>query len=174
MENLCIKVPKNDLVLKYLEYSKICFVLYIILAVVGILKNFNLYYSNLELLVFLLFLIFNWLYLLGFLIIFIFFNLINIIFVIGVFIQNTIPINSQLFKYCYLFCCIILGSVTIHILFTIRKEGMALLLEHNEGTELEDIPDNKNYLISKNKEKEKNTKPKKGFIPFSGKGTIVG
>ena len=41
---------------------------------------------------------------------------------------------------------------------------------HNEGTELEDIPDNKNYLISK----KKNSKPKKGYIPFSGKGTIVG
>ena len=170
MENLCPKVPKNALVSKYLDYSIICFVLYIILAVVGILKNMNLYFSYLELLVFLLFLIFNWIYLLGFLIIYIFFNLINIIFVTGILIQNTIPINSQLFKYCYLFCCIILDGVTIHILFTIRKEGKALLLGHNEGTELEDIPDNKNYLISK----EKNSKPKKGYIPFSGKGTIVG
>ena len=169
MENLCPKVPKNALVSKYLVYAIICLVLYVILAVVGILKNFNLYFSYLELIVFLLFLIFNWIYLLGFLIIYIFFNLIKIIFVTGILIQNTIPINSQLFKYCYLFSCIILDAVTIHILFTIRKEGKALLLEHNEGTELEDIPD-KNYLISK----EKNTKPKKGYIPFSGKGTRVG
>ncbi len=169
MENLCPKVPKNALVSKYLDYAIICLVLYVILAVVGILKNFNLYFSYLELIVFLLFLIFNWIYLLGFLIIYIFFNLIKIIFVTGILIQNTIPINSQLFKYCYLFSCIILDAVTIHILFTIRKEGKALLLEHNEGTELEDIPD-KNYLISK----EKNTKPKKGYIPFSGKGTRVG
>ena len=169
MGNLCPKVPKNALVSKYLDYAIICFVLYIILAVVGILKNLNSFFSYLELLVFLLFLIFNWIYLLGFLIIYIFFNLINLIFVTGILIQNTIPINSQLFKYCYLFCCIILDGVTIHILFTIRKEGKALLLEHNEGTELEDIPD-KNYLISK----EKKSKPKKGYIPFSGKGTIVG
>ena len=169
MENLCPKVPKNALVSKYLDYAIICLVLYVILAVVGILKNFNLYFSYLELIVFLLFLIFNWIYLLGFLIIYIFFNLIKIIFVTGILIQNTIPINSQLFKYCYLFSCIILDAVTIHILFTIRKEGKALLLEHNEGIELEDIPD-KNYLISK----EKNTKPKKGYIPFSGKGTRVG
>ena len=169
MENLYPKVPKNALVSKYLDYSIICFVLYIILAVVGILKNLNSFFSYLELLVFLLFLIFNWIYLLGFLIIYIFFNLIKIIFITGILIQNTIPINSQLFKYCYLFCCIILDGVTIHILFTIRKEGKALLLGHNEGTELEDIPD-KNYLISK----EKKSKPKKGYIPFSGKGTRVG
>jgi len=169
MENLCPKVPKNALVSKYISYAIICFVLYIILAVVGILKNVNLYFSYLELFVFLLFLIFNWIYLLGFLIIYIFFNLIKVIFVTGTLIQNLIPINSQLFKYCYLFCCITLDAVTIHILFTIRKEGKALLLEHNEGTELEDIPD-KNYLISK----EKNSKPKKGYIPFSGKGTVVG
>ena len=169
MGNLCPKVPKNALVSKYLDYAIICFVLYIILAVVGILKNLNSFFSYLELLVFLLFLIFNWIYLLGFLIIYIFFNLIKIIFITGILIQNTIPINSQLFKYCYLFCCIILDGVTIHILFTIRKEGKALLLENNEGTELEDIPD-KNYLISK----EKKSKPKKGYIPFSGKGTRVG
>ena len=169
MENLCPKVPKNALVSKYLDYAIICFVLYIILAVFGMLNNLNLKLSYLELLAFLLFLIFNWIYLLGFLIIYIFFNLINLIFVTGILIQNTIPINSQLFKYCYLFCCIILDGLTIHILFTIRKEGKALLLEHNEGTELEDIPD-KNYLISK----EKKSKPKKGYIPFSGKGTIVG
>ena len=169
MENLCPKVPKNALVSKYISCAIICFVLYIILAVVGILKNVNLYFSYLELFVFLLFLIFNWIYLLGFLIIYIFFNLIKVIFVTGTLIQNLIPINSQLFKYCYLFCCITLDAVTIHILFTIRKEGKALLLEHNEGTELEDIPD-KNYLISK----EKNSKPKKGYIPFSGKGTVVG
>ena len=169
MENLCPKVPKNALVSKYLDYAIICFVLYILLAVFGMLNNLNLKLSYLELLAFLLFLVFNWIYLLGFLIIYIFFNLINLIFVTGILIQNTIPINSQLFKYCYLFCCIILDGLTIHILFTIRKEGKALLLEHNEGTELEDIPD-KNYLISK----EKKSKPKKGYIPFSGKGTIVG
>ena len=169
MENLCPKVPKNALISKYLNYAIICFVLYIVLAVVGIIKNVNLYFSYLELFVFLLFLIFNWIYLLGFLIIYIFFNLIKIIFVSGILIQKSIPINSQLFKYCYLFCCTLLDAVTIHILFTIRKEGKALLLENNEGTELQDIPD-KSYLISK----EKNSKPKKGYIPFSGKGTRVG
>ena len=169
MENLCPKVPKNALVSKYLDYAIICFVLYIILAVVGILNNLNLKLSYLELLAFLLFLVFNWIYLLEFLIILTFFNLIKIIFVTGILIQNTIPINSQLFKYCYLFCCIILNGIIIHILFTIRKEGKALLLGYNEGIELEDIPD-KNDLISK----EKKSKHKKGYIPFSGKGTRVG
>ena len=169
MENLYPKVPKNALISKYICYAIICFVLYIILAIVGMLQNLNLYLTELELFFFLLFLIFNWIYLLEFLIILTFFNLIKIIFVTGILIQNTNPLTSQLFKYCYLFCCIILNGIIIHILFTIRKEGKALLLGYNEGIELEDIPD-KNYLVSK----EKKSKDKKGYIPFSGKGTRVG
>ena len=58
--------------------------------------------------------------------------------------------------------------LTIKILFEIRKEGKALIREQNEGTELKNIPDD-NFI-----KKEKDKKPKKGYIPFSGKGTVVG
>ena len=169
MLNQCPKVPKNNLISKYTSYAIVSFILYIIIAFIGIIKKYNLYFSYFELLFFLLFLIFNWIYLLGFLIISFFFNMIQILFVIGILIQNQIPLNSNLFKYCYYCFFIILDAVTIKILFTIRKEGKALLLEKSEGTELENIPD-KNYYNNK----DKNNKPKKGYIPFSGKGTVVG
>ena len=65
-----------------------------------------------------------------------------------------------------------MDATTINILFTIRKEGKALLLEQNEdGNELEDIPNNNYY---KSKDNNTKTKSKKGYIPFSGKGTVVG
>ena len=169
MLNECPKVPKSNLILKYTSYAIISFILYIVVALIGIIKQYNLYFSYFELFVFLLFLIFNWIYLLGFLIISIFFNLIQIIFVIGVLIQNKIPLKSNIFKYGYYIFFIILDAITINILFTIRKEGKALLIEQSEGKELEDIP-NKNYFSNN----DKNVKPKKGYIPFSGKGTVVG
>ena len=169
MFNECPKVPKSNFISKYTSYAILCFILYIVVTLIGIMKHFNLYFSYFELFVFLLFLIFNWIYLLGFLIISIFFNLIQILFVIGVLIQNKISINSNLFKYSYYIFFVILDAVTINILFTIRKEGKALLIEKREGTELEDIP-NKNYFSRNNKD----IKPKKGYIPFSGKGTVVG
>ena len=138
--------------------------------IVGIYKGYNLYFSYFELFIFLLFLIYNWFYLLGFLIISIFFNLIRVIFVLGILIQNKIPINSDLFKYIYYLFSILLDIITIKILFTIRKEGKALLRAQNEGTELKNIPD-KEYITTK---KDKDKKTKKGYIPFSGKGTVVG
>ena len=170
MFNECPKVPKSNFISKYTSYAILCFILYIVVTLIGIMKHFNLYFSYFELFVFLLFLIFNWIYLLGFLIISIFFNLIQILFVIGVLIQNKISINSNLFKYSYYVFFVILDAVTINILFTIRKEGKALLIEKNEGTELKDVSD-KEYTTSK---KEKDKKGKKGYIPFSGKGTVVG
>ena len=169
MRNECPKVPKNNVISKYTSYAIACFILYIIIIIFLISKKINLNFSFYELLIFLLFLIFDWFYLLGFLIISIFFNLIRLIFALGILVQNNIPLKSNLLEYIYLFCYLILDSITIKILFTIRKEGKALLIEQNEGTELEDIP-NKDYLISK----EKKSKPKKGYIPFSGKGTVVG
>ena len=137
---------------------------------VGIYKSYILYFSYFELFIFLLFLIYKWFYLLGFLIISIFFNLIRISFVLGILIQNQIPINSNLFKYIYYCSSILLDIITIKILFEIRKEGKALLKEQNEGTELKNLS-NENYINSK---KDKDKKPKKGYIPFSGKGTVVG
>ena len=171
MFNECPKIPKSNFTSKYTSYSVICFILYIIIDLIGIIKNYNLYFSYFELFIFLLFLIFDWIYLLGFLIISIFFNLIQIIFVIGLLIQNLIPFNFSRFKYCYYFSFLLLDIITINILFSLRKEGKALLLEKSEGTELQDIP-SKNYLNS-NKDKNK-SKIKKGYIPFFGKGTVVG
>ena len=172
MLNECPKVPESNLILKYNSYAIACFVLYIIIMIVGIYKGYNLYFSYFELFIFLLFLIYNWFYLLGFLIISIFFNLIRVIFVLGILIQNKIPINSDLFKYIYYFSSILLDVITIKILFAIRKEGNALLREQNEGTELKNISDRDYININNKKEKEK--KSKKGYIPFSGKGTVVG
>ena len=169
MFNECPKVPKNNLTSKYTTFAIISFILYIIISLIGIIKNYNLYYSYFELFVFLLFLIFDWIYLLGFLIISILFNLIQIIFVIGILIQNQVPFNSNPFKYIYYIFFLLLDVITINVLFRIRKEGKALLIEKNEGTELQDIPSN-NYFNSK----DKNSKKKKGYIPFSGKGTRVG
>ena len=169
MFNQCPKVPKNNLISRYKSYAIVSFILYIIIALIGIIKKYTIYFSYFELIFFLLFLIFNWIYLLGFLIISFFFNMIQIFFVIGILVQNKVPFNSNLFKYCYYIFFIILDAVTIKILFTIRKEGKALLLEKSEGTELENIPD-KNYF----NDKDKKNKPKKGYIPFSGKGTVVG
>ena len=100
----------------------------------------------------------------------IFFNLIRTIFVLGILIQNNVPFNTNLFKYIYYCSSILLDILTIKILFSIRKEGKALLIEKNEGTELKDVSD-KEYTTSK---KEKDKKGKKGYIPFSGKGTVVG
>ena len=169
MINDCPKVPKSEIISKYTSYTIICFVFYIITMLIGIYKGYNLYFSYIELFVFLLFLIYNWIALLGFLIISIFFNLIRIIFALGILIQNQIPIKANLFKYIYYSFSILLNILTIKLLFSIRKEGKALILEKNEGTELENVSHN-NYIIYKDKEK----KPKKGYIPFSGKGTRVG
>ena len=169
MFNECPKVPKNNLISKYTTFAIISFILYIIISLIGIIKNYNLYFSYFELFVFLLFLIFDWIYLLGFLIISILFNLVQIIFVIGILIQNQISFNSNPFKYIYYIFFILLDTITINVLFRIRKEGKALLIEKNEGTELQDMPSN-NYFSSK----DKNSKTKKGYIPFSGKGTVVG
>ena len=169
MINDCPKVPKSDIISKYTSYTIICFVFYIITIIIGIYKGYNLYFSYIELFVFLLFLIFDWIYLLGFLIISILFNLVQIIFVIGILIQNQISFNSNPFKYIYYIFFILLDTITINVLFRIRKEGKALLIEKNEGTELQDMPSN-NYFSSK----DKNSKTKKGYIPFSGKGTVVG
>ena len=169
MFNECPKIPKNNLISKYTTFAIISFILYIIISLIGIIKNYNLYFSYIELFVFLLFLIFNWIYLLGFLIISILFNLIQIIFVLGILIQNQVSFNSSRFKYIYYFFFLFLDAITINILFTIRKEGKSLLIEKNEGTELQDMP-SKNNFSSKNK----NTNKKKGYIPFSGKGTVVG
>ena len=101
MINDCPKVPKSDIISKYTSYTIICFVFYIITIIIGIYKGYNLYFSYIELFVFLLFLIYSWIALLGFLIISIFFNLIRIICGLGILIQNKIPINSNLFKYIY-------------------------------------------------------------------------
>ncbi len=169
MINDCPKVPKSDIISKYTSYTIICFVFYIITIIIGIYKGYNLYFSYIELFVFLLFLIYSWIALLGFLIISIFFNLIRIICGLGILIQNKIPINSNLFKYIYYSFSILLDIITIKLLFSIRKEGKALILEKSEGTELENVSHN-NYIIYKDKEK----KQKKGYIPFSGKGTVVG
>ena len=173
MLNECPKVPKSNLISKYTSSAIACFVFYIAIMIVGIYKKYNLYFSYFELFIFLLFLIYNWFYLLGFLIISIFFNLIRVSFVLGILIQNLIPINnSSLFKYIYYCSSILLDIITIKILFEIRKEGKALLREKNEGTELKNIPDNSTNYITNKKQKEK--KEKKGYIPFSGKGTVVG
>ena len=169
MFNECPKVPKSNIISKYTSYAIISFILYILITVIGIIKNFNLYFSYFELLVFLLFLIFDWIYLLGFLIISIFFNLIQIVFMIGILVQNKISFNSNIFNYSFYIFFLLLDLITINILFTIRKEGKALLLEQKEGNELQDIS-NKSYYASK----EKKEYPKKGYIPFSGKGTVVG
>ena len=169
MFNACPKVPKNELVSKYTTFAIISFILYIIISLIGIFKNYNLYFSYFELFVFLLFLIFDWIYLLGFLIISILFNLIQIIFVIGILLQNQVSFNSNRFKYIYYVFFLLLDAITINVLFRIRKEGKALLMENSKGTELQDMP-SENYISSK----EKNTKKKKGYIPFSGKGTVVG
>ena len=168
MLNECPKVPNNNIISKYNSFAIACFIFYILIMIVGIYKRYNLYFSYFELFIFLLFLIYKWFYLLGFLIISIFFNLIRVIFVLGILIQNKIPINDNLFKYIYYYSSILLDMLTIKILFEIRKEGKALLREQNEGTELKNIPDD-NYI-----KKEKEKKPKKGYIPFSGKGTVVG
>ena len=167
MFNECPKVPKNNLISKYTTFAIISFILYIIISLIGIIKNYNLYFSYIELFVYFLFLIFDWIYLLGFLIISILFNLIQTIFVIGILIQNQVSFNSNPFKYSFYFFFLLLDTITINVLFRIRKEGKALLMEKIEGTELQDIP-SKNYFSSK----DKNTK--KGYIPFSGKGTVVG
>ena len=172
MINVCPKVPKNNFTLKYLSYIIACFILYIIIGFIGIKKRYNLYFSYFELFVFLLFLIFGWIYLLGFLIISIFFNAIRIGFVLGILIQNQIPFYSELFKYSYYIFFILLDIITMSILFKLRKESEALLLEQNEGTELDDIP-NKDYFSNKDKENNKHN-AKKGYVPFSGKGTVVG
>ncbi len=165
----CPKIPKSNLISKYISYTAVCFILYIVLVIIGIKKDYNLHFSYYELLFLIFFLIFNWFYLLSFLIIFLFFNIIRIIFTIGVLIQCETPLNDNLFKFIYYSLFIILDIITIKILFTIRKEGRALLLQQNEGSELEDIP-NDNYYNSK----KKTTETKKGYIPFSGKGTVVG
>ena len=171
--NQCPKIPKNNLISKYISYAFVCFILYIIIIIVGIRKKVSLYFSFIELLFLLLFLIFNWFHLLGILIIsIIFFNLIRLIFDIGLLIQNEVPFNNNIFIYCYYLSFILLDATTINILFSIRKEGKALLLEQNEdGTELEDIPNNNYY---KSKDNNNKSKTKKGYIPFSGKGTVVG
>ena len=170
MLNECPKVPENNIISKYKSYAIACFIFYIAIMIVGIYKRYNLFFSYFELFIFLLFLIYNWFYLLSFLIISIFFNLIRVIFVVGIHIQNNVPINTNLFKYIYYCSSILLDILTIKILFSIRKEGKALLIEKNEGTELKDVSD-KEYTTSK---KEKDKKGKKGYIPFSGKGTVVG
>ena len=169
MLNECPKVPNSEIISKYTSYIIICFVFYIITMLIGIYKGYNLFFSYIELFVFLLFLIYSWLALLGFLIISIFFNLIKIIFALGILIQNKIPFKLNIFKYIYYTLSALLDIITIKLLFLIRKEGKALLIEKNEGTELENVSHN-NYIIYKDKEK----KPKKGYIPFSGKGTRVG
>ena len=168
MLNECPKVPNNNIISKYNSLAIACFIFYILIMIVGIYKRYNLYFSYFELFIFLLFLIYKWFYLLGFLIISIFFNLIRVIFVLGILIQNKIPIKENLFKYIYYCSSILLDMLTIKILFEIRKEGKALIREQNEGTELKNIPDD-NFI-----KKEKEKKPKKGYIPFSGKGTVVG
>ena len=150
MINDCPKVPKSDIISKYTSYTIICFVFYIITIIIGIYKGYNLYFSYIELFVFLLFLIYSWIALLGFLIISIFFNLIRIICGLGILIQNKIPINSNLFKYIYYSFSILLDIITIKLLFSIRKEGKALILEKSEGTELENVSNN-NYIIYKDK-----------------------
>ena len=136
----CPKIPKSNLISKYISYTAVCFILYIVLVIIGIKKDYNLHFSYYELLFLIFFLIFNWFYLLSFLIIFLFFNIIRIIFTIGVLIQCETPLNDNLFKFIYYSLFIILDIITIKILFTIRKEGRALLLQQNEGSELEDIP----------------------------------
>ena len=170
MINECPKIPNSNIIAKYTSYAIGCFIFYIALMIVGIYKGYNLYFSYFELSIFLLFLIYKWFYLLGFLIISIFFDLIKVIFVLGILIQNLMPIKPNLFKYIYYSTSIILDIITIKILFEIRKEGKALIREQNEGTELKNIS-NDNYMINKN---NKENKPKKGYIPFSGKGTRVG
>ena len=170
MLNECPKIPENNLISKYTTYAITCLIFYIVLMIVGIIKGYNLYFSYFELFIFILLLIYRWFYLLGFLIISIFFNMIKVIFALGILIQNQFPINSYLFKYIYYTSSIILDITTIKILFEIRKEGKALLKGQSEGTELKNIS-NDNYIVSK---KQKDKKPKKGYIPFSGKGTIVG
>ena len=170
MFNECPKVPKSELISKYTNYAILSFILYIVISIVGLIKNYNLYFSYFELFIFLLFLIYDWIYLLGFLIISIFFNFIQIIFVLGILIQNRISFNSNVFKYSFYFTFLLLDTITMNILFKIRKEGKYLLIKHSEGTELQDIP-NKNYFSSN---KDKSNKSKKGYIPFSGKGTVVG
>ncbi len=170
MLNECPKIPENNLISKYTSYSITCLIFYIALMIIGIIKGYNFYFSYFELFIFILLLIYRWFYLLGFLIISIFFNLIKVIFALGILIQNQTPIKLNLFKYIYYTSSIILDMITIKILFGIRKEGKALLKGQSEGTELKDIS-NDDYIISK---KPKDKKPKKGYIPFSGKGTVVG
>ena len=170
MLNECPKIPENNLISKYTTYAITCLIFYIALMIVGIIKGYNLYFSYFELFIFILLLIYRWFYLLGFLIISIFFNMIKVIFALGILIQNQIPINSDLFKYIYYTSSIILDIITIKILFEIRKEGKALLKAQSEGTELKNIS-NDDYIVSK---KPKDKKSKKGYIPFSGKGTVVG
>ena len=170
MFNKCPKIHESNIISKYNSYAIACFIFYIVIMIVGIYKRFNLFFSYFELFIFLLFLIYNWFYLLGFLIISIFFNLIRTIFVLGILIQNNVPFNTNLFKYIYYCSSILLDIMTIKILFSIKKEGKALLIEKNEGTELQNISD-KDYSTSK---KDKDKKAKKGYIPFSGKGTVVG
>ena len=171
MVDRCPRIPKNNITSKYISYAAVCFVLYIVIMIIGIQRKLRLYFSLYELFLLLFFLIFNWIYLLGFLIISIFFNLIRIFFSIGILIQNEVPFNNNVFIYCYYSFFIILDAITISILFSIRKEGKALLSEQREeGTELEDMPNKNNY----SNYKSDNTKSKKGYIPFSGKGTVVG
>ena len=98
--------------------------------------------------------------------------MIQVIFILGVLIQNKIPINSDLFKYIYYVSSIILDMTIIKILFELRKEGKALIKENNEGIELENVSTERNIIPKSNEEKK--TKGKKGYIPFSGKGTVVG
>ena len=166
----CQKIPNSNLISKYISYTAVCFTLYIVLVIVGIKKNCDLHFSNYELIFLLFFLIFNWFYLLSFLIILLFFNIIRITFAIGVLIQCETPLNNNLFKFIYYSLFFTLDIITIKILFTIRKEAKALLLGQNEENELEDISSDDNHYNSK----KNTTETKKGYIPFSGKGTVVG
>ena len=172
MINECPKIPLNNIISKYINCAITCFILYIIIIIIGIYKRYNLNFSYFELFIFLLFLIYKWFYLLGFLIFSILFNLIQVIFILGVLIQNKIPINSDLFKYIYYVSSIILDMTIIKILFELRKEGKALIKENNEGIELENVSTERNIIPKSNEERK--TKGKKGYIPFSGKGTVVG
>ena len=172
MINECPKIPLNNIISKYINCAITCFILYIIIIIIGIYNGYNLNFSYFELFIFLLFLIYKWFYLLGFLIFSILFNLIKVIFILGVLIQNKIPINSDLFKYIYYVSSIILDMTTIKILFELRKEGKALIKENNEGIELENVSTERNIIPKSNEERK--TKGKKGYIPFSGKGTVVG
>ena len=176
-----IILPKTRQLNKYLKYIKFILILYIILLTIDIFKNLGHSFTFLTIILFLIIIILKRHYHFARIsTLWIFVDIFIFIIKLGILIQTS---SNNLFLYLYYLVVLSLSITSILILHLVHGELKAIFyqvyLNHDYGLVFEN-EESKEYELKDmsgdyvNIPVKNNNTKKKGYIPFSGKGTVVG